>query len=222
MCPFATTGSALREEKLIGLDLFSGIAGITLALREWVTPIAYCECDKYCQAVLLSRMADGSIPTAPIWDDIRTLDGTQFKGVVDIVYGGFPCQNLSCAGRGEGLEGSKSSLFFEIVRLAEEIRPSFIFLENVAAIRTRGLCTVAKELAALRFDCRWGMLSAFDVGAPHRRERWFCLACNSDSHRKSRRTFNEKMAVVQSDVPDTDRERRRLQPRRRGGGVWAR
>lgn len=169
--------------KINGLSLFAGIGGIDLALSPWVRTVAYCERDKYAQAVLLSRMAEGKIDNAPIWDDVRTLDGTQFKGSVDIIFGGFPCQNISSAGRGEGLEGDRSSLFGEIVRLAQEIRPTFIFLENVPAIRTRGLPQVIRELAAIRYDCRWGALSAFDVGAPHKRERWFCLA-NSSSKRR--------------------------------------
>jgi DNA (cytosine-5)-methyltransferase 1 len=161
---------------LYGLDLFSGIGGISIALEPWVKTIAYCERDKYAQSVLLSRMEDGQLDTAPIWDDVKTLDGTQFKGLVDIIFGGFPCQDISCAGAGKGMEGERSWLFTEIMRLAEEARPSFIFLENVSAIRTRGLAAVVRELARIRYDARWGCLSAFDVGAPHKRERWFLLA----------------------------------------------
>jgi len=161
---------------LNGLDLFTGIGGITLGLSKWVKPICYCEIEPYAQSVLKSRIKDGSLPAAPIWDDIRTLDGLPFRGLVDIIYAGFPCQDLSVAGKGEGLEGKRSGLFFEIMRLAEEIKPSFIFLENVPAITGRGLDTVVKEIASLRYDCRYGVLSAFDVGAPHKRERWFLLA----------------------------------------------
>ncbi len=166
----------LSNEKLIGLDLFSGIGGITLALSPWVQPTAYCECDEYCQSILLARMADRSLPEAPIWDDVTTLDGRQFEGIVDIIYGGFPCQNITTAGRGAGLEGERSRLFFEIVRLAKEIKPSFLFLENVPAIRTRGLDVVVNQLADLGYDCRWDYLSAYDMGAPHLRKRWFLLA----------------------------------------------
>jgi len=86
---------------LNGLDLFSGIGGITLALSEWVRPIAYCEIDRYCQGVLLSRMRSGDISTAPIWDDVRTLKGEMLPKV-DIIYGGFPCQDISTAGHGKG------------------------------------------------------------------------------------------------------------------------
>jgi len=159
-----------------GLDLFSGIGGITLALSEWVRPIAYCEIDRYAQAVLISRMFEGLLPAAPICDDVRKLDGRAFRGLVDIIYGGFPCQDLSVAGLGKGLEAERSGLFFEILRLAKEVRPKFLFLENVPAIRKRGMAVVGHELAAIGFDCRWTTLSAADVGANHKRERWFLLA----------------------------------------------
>lgn len=158
-----------------GLDLFSGIGGITKALESWVKPIAYCERDRYAQAVLLSRMGSNDITTAPIWDDVRTLHGWMLPRV-DIIYGGFPCQDISVAGNGKGLAGERSGLFFEIMRLAKEIKPKFIFLENVPAIRKRGLSTVIGELTQAGYDCRYGFLSAYDVGAPHLRERWFLLA----------------------------------------------
>lgn len=90
------------------------------------------------------------------------------------------CQDLSVAGRGEGLAGKRSGLFYEIVRLAKEIKPKFLFLENVPAIRTRGLGTVLEELTKAGYDSRWCMLSASEVGAPHKRERWFLLACKSE------------------------------------------
>lgn len=158
-----------------GLDLFSGIGGLTLALAPWVRPRAYCDIDRYSRAVLLSRMQDGLLPLAPIWDDVRTLCGHSLPPI-DIIYGGFPCQDISVAGRGKGLDGERSGLFFEIVRLAKEIRPQFLFLENVPAIRTRGLDTVGWELAQAGYDSRWCVISASEVGANHKRERWFLLA----------------------------------------------
>lgn len=165
------------SDMLNGLDLFSGIGGITIALKEWVRPIAYCESDRYCQSVLLSRMRDGSLPRAPIWDDVTSLDSSMFSPrEADIVYGGFPCQDLSVAGTGKGLEGERSGLFFEIIRLASELRPRFVFLENVPAISVRGLERVCLEFTALGYDCRWTIVSAAELGAPHLRERWFLLA----------------------------------------------
>jgi len=168
---------------LNGLDLFSGIGGITLALEGYVQPVAYCENDRYAIGVLLSRMSKGELPAAPVWDDVRTLRGSTFNGLVDIVYGGFPCQDISVAGRGAGLGGKRSGLFSEIVRLASEIRPRFIFLENVPAIRNRGANIVVGELAGLGYDTRWITLSAAEIGANHRRERWWLLANAQRSER---------------------------------------
>lgn len=160
---------------LNGLDLFSGIGGLSIALGEWVKPVAYCEVDRYAQAVLLSRMHDGTLYPAPIWDDVRTLRGSMLPEV-DIIYGGFPCQDISIAGDGKGLEGERSKLFFEVVRLVSELRPRFIFLENVPAITYRGLERVCMELTALGYDSRWTIVSAGELGAPHLRERWWLLS----------------------------------------------
>lgn len=168
---------------MLGLDLFSGIGGISLALEDWVTPILYVEKDKYAQSVLLSRMVEGSIKTAPIFRDVVKLDGRTYNGKVDIIFGGFPCQDISVAGRGKGLAGERSGLFYEIVRLTKEIRPTFVFLENVPAIRTRGLEQVIKEFTQMGYDCRWTCLSAAAVGANHKRERWFLLAYSNISRR---------------------------------------
>jgi DNA (cytosine-5)-methyltransferase 1 len=121
-------------------------------------------------------MADRTLPNVPIWDDIRTLEGKIFKGSVDIIYGGFPCQDISIAGHGKGLEGERSGLFFEMLRLAKELKPTFLFLENVPAITTRGGLRVVKELTDMGYDCRWCVISAASIGALHIRKRWFLLA----------------------------------------------
>lgn len=159
-----------------GLDLFSGIGGLSLALKEWVRTVAYCEIDPYCQGVLLSRMHDRCLQEAAIWDDIMSFDGHAFCDKVDIIFGGFPCQNISVAGNGAGLEGKQSGLFFEIMRLSKEIKPRFIFLENVPAITTRGGLQVVREVAKMGYDCRWIIKSCKEEGSPQQRKRWFCLA----------------------------------------------
>jgi len=111
-----------------GLDLFTGIGGLTVALREWVRPIVYCEIDPYCQGILLSRMHAGEFPRARIWDDIKTLKlDWALPETIDIIYGGFPCQDISIAGHGKGLAGERSGLFFEMLRLAKEIQPRLLF-----------------------------------------------------------------------------------------------
>lgn len=171
-----------------GLDLFSGIGGIGLALSPWVRTIAYCENDRYAQAVLLSRMQSGDLEKAPIWDDVRTLSSKHIGVPIDFISGGFPCQDISTAGRGAGLEGTRSGLFFEICRLIGELRPRFIFLENVPAIAVRGLDRVLLEFTALGYDTRWTTISASSVGACHQRKRWFLLA---HSNRESLRIEHE-------------------------------
>lgn len=187
---------------LNGLDLFSGIGGITLALSEWVKPILYCEIDRYAQSVLLSRMSEGKLPVAPIWDDIKTLGRAELDGIpIDIIYGGFPCQDISFAGNGAGLAGERSGLFYEIARLISELRPSFIFLENVPAITTRGGKEVVGELTSLGYDCRWCVIPAFPFTAISKGERWFLLA----------KTKGERS---QGDVLEKNRVRKTsLQPR---------
>ncbi len=161
---------------LNGLDLFSGIGGMSYALREYVRPLAYCEIDSYCQALLLDKMHKSYLFAAPIWDDIKSFDGFTFRDSVDIIYGGFPCQDISVAGHGKGLGGERSNLYWEVRRLAKEIRPKFIFLENVPAITSRGGCEVVDSLAEIGYDSRWCTLSAQGCGAPHKRERWWLLA----------------------------------------------
>lgn len=159
------------------LSLFTGYGGIDLALKEYITEVvAYVEIEEYAQKIIAYRMAEGSLRTAPILADVKNVKGD--IGACDIIYGGFPCQDLSVAGNGKGLEGERSGLFYEVIRLTKEIRPSFVFLENVPAIRTRGLDQVIKEFTEMGYDCRWTMLSAESVGACHKRERWFLLAHN--------------------------------------------
>jgi len=181
-------------KKLInGLSLFTGYGGIDVALSEYVRPVMYCDIEKYSQAIILSRMDDQSLPFAPVWNDVTTLDGRKLRGLVDIVYGGFPCQDISVAGKGAGLDGERSGLFREIVRICEEASPQFVFLENVPAIRTRGALEVQEALATIGYDTRWTTLSAAEVGANHKRERWFCLATNTnnDRHRQQIKQISE-------------------------------
>ena len=187
----------LYKKLLNGLSLFTGIGGIDVALSEYIQPIAYCEIDPYCQSVLLQRMQEGNLPKAPIWDDVCTLPFNELPST-EIIYGGFPCQGISVAGLGKGLEDERSGLFFQIVRLAKEIKPQFLFLENVPAITTRGGLQVVREIAEMGYDCRWCVISASGVGALHRRERWFLLA-NSDCERcKSQRRESIKFENKQT------------------------
>jgi DNA (cytosine-5)-methyltransferase 1 len=169
------SSSALEGgEVLNGLDLFSGIGGLTIALSEWVRPVAYCELEPYAAGVLFNRMADGDLPCAPIFPDIRRLSASLLPSI-DIIYGGFPCQDVSTAGLREGLDGKRTGLFREAIRLVRECNPQFVFLENVPGIR-RYVPEIRGELEALGYDCRDGFLSAAEVGANHIRNRWWLLA----------------------------------------------
>ena len=134
------------------------------------------EWEPYAQAVLVARQNDGSLPPFPIWDDVQTFDGRPWRGIVDIVAGGFPCQDISVAGKGAGIDGAKSGMWGHMARIIGEVRPKHVFVENSPALITRGLGRVLSDLAALGYDCRWTVLGAADVGAPHQRDRFWLMA----------------------------------------------
>jgi DNA (cytosine-5)-methyltransferase 1 len=171
---------------LNGLDLFTGIGGISHALRDYIRPLAYCEIDPYCQAVILNRQLDGLLPKAPIWDDINTLCIRPNGGCIDIIYGGFPCQDISTLGLRKGLDGERSGLIEEVFRILRETEALFLFLENVPAITRNGGTYITEFLTKMGYDCRWCVISAKSIGALHKRERWFLLAhANGKSSRKT-------------------------------------
>jgi DNA (cytosine-5)-methyltransferase 1 len=165
------------EHGLRELALFAGAGGGILGgkLLGWRTVCAV-EIDGYARSVLAARQNDGCLEPFPIWDDVRTFDGRPWRGIVDVVSGGFPCQNISVAGSGEGITGKQSGLWKEFARIIGEVRPRFAFVENSPALVGRGLGTVLGDLAALGYDARWGVLGAADAGAPHRRERIWIVA----------------------------------------------
>lgn len=207
------------SEVLNGLDLFSGGGGLAEGLHHWVRPVAYCEIERGAQRVLLSRMARGELYSAPIWDDVRTLRGRSLP-VVDIIAGGFPCQDISVAGAGAGLEGRRSGLVFEFLRLIGECRPQFVFMENVAALAIRGLDRVLLGLNALGYDARWTIVSAAEVGAPHLRERIWILA-HANGHALRLKSKSERGGIGSAEFGRdgetrsfTDSAGKRLQSRR--------
>jgi DNA (cytosine-5)-methyltransferase 1 len=170
----------IKEEGLRELALFAGVGGGILGghLLGWTTVCAV-ENDPYCINVLLQRQKDGCLPGFPIWDDIRTFDGRPFRGHVDVITGGFPCTDISCAGKGQGITGENSKLFFEMLRIIEEVRPTFVFAENAKELRTKGIGIVLAGLARLGYDARWGVLGARHVGANHWRKRMWVVASNA-------------------------------------------
>lgn len=126
--------------------------------------------------MLAARQDDGCLEPFPIWDDVRTFDGKPWLGLVDVVSGGFPCQDISAAGKGAGLDGERSGLWSEMSRIIGEVRPRFALVENSPVLTSRGLGVVLGDLAALGYDARWGVLGAIDTGAPHKRERIWIVA----------------------------------------------
>jgi len=134
------------------------------------------EIEEYPRKVLLQRQLDGILPKFPIWDDITTFDGRPWKGVVDVVCGGFPCQDISCAGKGAGIEGEKSGLWGEMARVINEVRPQYAFVENSPMLISRGLGCVLGDLAEMGYDAQWGVLGADSAGLYHRRHRLWVVA----------------------------------------------
>jgi len=165
------------------LALFAGAGGGLLAshLLGWRTVCAI-ELDPYCRSVLLARQRDGHLGRFPIWDDVTTFDGAPWLGSVDVVSGGFPCQDISAAGRGAGIGGQRSGLWAHMARIVGEVRPRYVLVENSPMLVSRGLDVVLADLATLGFDARWGVIGAIHAGAPHRRERLWILATHAVRH----------------------------------------
>jgi DNA (cytosine-5)-methyltransferase 1 len=164
-------------------SFFAGIGALDDAIGRALPGsrcCVYVENEITAVATLAARMEAGTLDPAPIWSDARTFPAGQFRGRVDLVVGGFPCQDISLAGRGDGIHGRKSALFFALADAVRDLRPRYVFLENTAALTLRGLDAVLGTLATLGLDAEWGCLRASDVGAPHRRDRWWCLAWNRE------------------------------------------
>lgn len=190
------------------LALFAGAGGGILGgkLLGWRTVCAV-EIEPYPASILIQRQNDGILPPFPIWDDVCTFDGTPWRGFVDVVSGGFPCQDISVAGKGEGISGKRSGLWKEMARIISEVQPKFCFIENSSLLRKRGLDIVLSDLAQIRYNAEWCVLGGSDCGAPHKRKRMWILAdsnrnrleknsnesgvCKSALYQKSTRRFSE-------------------------------
>ena len=199
----------MKSKKLKVLDLFSGVGAFSLGLHrtKGFDTVAFCEIDKDCQKVLKKHW-----PMVPIFEDVTQLKGTtniphftrDYKplvGNVDLICGGFPCQDISVAGKQKGLtneEGqiTRSGLWFEFKRLIQEIKPKYVIIENVANLRSKGFVTVLQDLWSIGYDTEWNIISARSVGACHLRERiWIIAYPSSERHRRlqsGRRTREDR------------------------------
>jgi DNA (cytosine-5)-methyltransferase 1 len=159
------------------LALFAGAGGGILGghLLGWRTVCAV-EWEPYPASVLVARQNEKVLPPFPIWDDVQTFDGRPWRGIAQVVSGGFPCQDISAAGRGDGLDGERSGMWREMARIIGEVRPKFVFVENSPMLVNNGLDRVLADLSKLGFDARWGIVGADFVGAPHRRDRFWLVA----------------------------------------------
>ena len=166
-----------RKKRMNELALFAGAGGGILGgLLCGFRTVCAVEINTYAASVLVQRQNDGFLKPFPIWDDVRSFDGGPWSGIVDVVSGGFPCQDISNAGLCAGIDGKKSGLWIEMRRIVSEVRPCFVFVENVAALLVRGLNRVLGDLASMGYNAEWGVFSSCAFGASHTRERVFILA----------------------------------------------
>ena len=175
-------------------SLFSGIGGLELGLERATggRVLWQVEREPFCRDVLARHW-----PDAARHEDVVEV-GAHNLAPVDIVCGGFPCQDISLAGNGGGIHGDRSGLFFQLARIVGELRPRFVVLENVAAITTRGLGDVLGTLDTLGYDAWWDCVPAAAVGAPHRRDRWFCVAWLGDAVRDGRERIDDPGAAARA------------------------
>lgn len=164
--------NGLRE-----LALFAGAGGGILGgkLLGWRTVCAV-EWDAYAASVLVARQNDGCLPPFPIWDDVQTFDGRPWRGRVDVISGGFPCQDISAAGKGAGIDGERSGMWGHMARIVGEVLPQYVFVENSPLLVGRGLTRVLGDLAKMGYDARWGIVGARHAAAPHKRDRIWIVA----------------------------------------------
>lgn len=194
------------------LDLFSGIGGFSLGLHRagGFRTVAFCEIEPFCRAVLNKHW-----PEVPIYEDVRHVTAKRLAADgldrVDVVCGGFPCQDISINGRGVGLAGKRSGLWFEMHRIISEVRPRFVLIENVEELRRRGLDEVLGGLASLGYDAEWHCIAASSLGAAHGRDRVWIVAV-ADAASGGRREHGHEFQAADG-RPDAG------QPAVRGEGV---
>mgnify|MGYP006291738799 CR=1 FL=1 len=193
------------------LALFAGAGGGILGghLLGWRTVCAV-EWDPYAASVLVARQNDGTLPPFPIWDDVQTFDGHPWRGRIDVISGGFPCQDISQAGTAKekaGIEGERSGMWKHMARIIKEVCSPFVFIENSPLITYRGLTQVLYDLASLGYDAKWGVLGATEVGAPHQRDRIWIIASNTNNKKEYDCPLHEEMAKTSKFLADHEPSR---------------
>lgn len=178
------------------LDLFSGIGGFSLGLERagGFRTVAFCEIEPFCRSVLNKHW-----PGVPVYEDVRLVTAKRLSADglagLDVVCGGFPCQDISINGRGVGLAGERSGLWFEMRRVIEEVGPRFAVIENVEELRRRGLDEVLGGLASLGYDAEWHCIPASAIGAAHGRDRIWIVAVANPARRGRREHGHEFQAA---------------------------
>lgn len=180
------------------LDLFTGIGGHAIALKDYATPVAYCDNNPFTHRVLEARMQEGKLHRAPIFDNVETLKASDLSHAPELITASFPCQDISTAGNRAGIEaGTRSGLVWQVFRIIDELGTSSplraVYLENSPALRVRGLDKIVAALEERDFTVIWGNLLASDVGARHRRTRIWILAVRG-------RNWKSKLPVIPIDA----------------------
>jgi DNA (cytosine-5)-methyltransferase 1 len=205
------------------MHLFAGAGGGLLADRILGhTPVVAVEWEPYPCQVLRERAAEGWFPGLVVWEgDVRNFDPSEYTRQVDCIHAGFPCQDISVAGKQAGVgEETRSGLYREVLRIAGTVRPRLIFLENVAAIKSNGLEQVIKDLAVMGYDTRWMCIRASDVGAPHHRDRWFALAYPNSARCEGLWDSSERGAAQNSEFSMASEELADSQNKKNVRGQW--
>ena len=184
----------MNKENLNELALFAGAGGGILGgkLLGWRTVCAV-EWEAYPASVLCARQNDKILPPFPIWDDVQTFDGKPWRGIVDVVSGGFPCQDISAAGKGAGIDGERSGMWRHMARVVGEVRPRYVFVENSPMLVTRGLERVLGDLTKIGYDAKWTIIGAADIGANHQRDRIWIVATDANSTQCQRMRQSERV-----------------------------
>lgn len=193
--------------------MFSGIGGLDLALEHLGFDVVWqAENNEACAEVLARHW-----PDVPNLGDVTKIEWEQVPSV-DLIAGGFPCQDISYAGRGAGLDGERSGLYWHLWEAVRVVRPRIVVLENVAAVLARGGPAIVASLADLGYSVRWGVVRAADAGAPHRRARWFCVA-DTVSVGDVRGHGTRGLRSVEGEVAGEVRERQRARDTARDSGT---